>query len=203
MTEDIKTPVIVLVCSGKRKSGKDYITEILQQRLGKDVCAIMRLSKPLKSQYAKENGLDLDRLLDASEYKEQYRAAMIRWGEERRKQEPYYFCRLAVQGNESVKPVWIISDARRKTDVEFFREIYPSAAVTVRVEAEVHVREQRGFLFTKGIDDAESECGLDEGVGWDLIVHNNGDHLDLDSTLDDICHMVRQRLKEANNVQVS
>ncbi len=46
-------PRAVLVFSGKRKSGKDYITEIIRERLGGDVCAILRLSGPLKEQYAK------------------------------------------------------------------------------------------------------------------------------------------------------
>ncbi|XP_077989409.1 phosphomevalonate kinase-like [Glandiceps talaboti] len=196
MTEKAE-PVIILVFSGKRKSGKDYITDLLQQRIGSDLCAILRLSGPLKSQYAKEHGLDLDRLLDASEYKEQYRAAMIRWGEDRRKQEPDYFCKLATLGENTEKPIWVISDARRKTDVAYFKTTYPTATVTVRVEADLPVREQRGFLFRKGVDDAESECGLDEGIGWDVVIQNNNDSLLLDATLDDITHMITQRLKEA------
>ncbi|XP_002731709.1 phosphomevalonate kinase-like [Saccoglossus kowalevskii] len=191
-------PLLVMVFSGKRKSGKDYVTDLLFQRIGKEHCSLLRLSEPLKSQYAKEHNLDLDKLLDSSQYKEQYRAAMIRWGEERRKQQPDYFCKLTTQGEGCHKPVWIITDARRKTDVEYFQKVYPKSLVTLRVDADISVREQRGFLFTKGIDDAESECGLDVGVGWDVIILNNGDNLALDSTLDDITHMVHQRLQEAN-----
>lgn len=39
---------------------------------------------------------------------------------------------------------------------------------------------QRGFSFTSGIDDAESECGLDAVEDWDLTIKNNGDQLSLD-----------------------
>ncbi len=46
-------PRAVLVFSGKRKSGKDYVTEMIRSRLGGDTCAILRLSAPLKLQYAK------------------------------------------------------------------------------------------------------------------------------------------------------
>ena len=45
---------------------------------------------------------------------------MIRWGEEKRNADPGYFCRLISQGPGSEKPVWIVSDARRKTDIDYF-----------------------------------------------------------------------------------
>ncbi len=51
-------PHAVLVFSGKRKSGKDYVTDIIRERLGTDVCSILRLSGPLKEQYAKVMNLD-------------------------------------------------------------------------------------------------------------------------------------------------
>lgn len=31
------------------------------------------------------------------------------------------------------------------------------------------------FGFVLGVDDAESECGLDDGVEFDFIISNNGD----------------------------
>ncbi|XP_061403938.1 phosphomevalonate kinase-like, partial [Lethenteron reissneri] len=75
-------------------------------RLGEDVCAILRLSGPLKSQFAKEHQLELDKLLDASDYKERYRGDMIRWGEARRSADPGFFCRLATQSDGARCPVW-------------------------------------------------------------------------------------------------
>ncbi|XP_064608717.1 phosphomevalonate kinase-like [Liolophura sinensis] len=179
-----KKPQVIFVFSGKRKTGKDFITDLLRNRLKDERCAILRLSGPLKEQYAKDRDLDFQKLLDASSYKEKYRADMIVWGEEKRKQDPGYFCRLATSGKGSEKPVWIISDARRKTDVDYFREHYPKETVTVRITADLAVREKRDFVFTAGIDDAESECGLDEGVEWDEIIKNNGGQSDLDQHLD-------------------
>jgi len=49
----------------------------------------------------------------------------------------------------------------------------------VRVQADESVRAQRGWLFTPGVDDAESECGLDSVDSWDYVINNN-------STLQDI-----------------
>ena len=62
-------PRIVLLFSGKRKSGKDYITDRLQERLGAR-SVILRLSGPLKECYAKDHGLDFQQMLSASDYKE-------------------------------------------------------------------------------------------------------------------------------------
>ena len=28
-------------------------------------------------------------------------------------------------------------------------------------------------MFTLGVDNAESECGLDSGVVWDVVIENN------------------------------
>lgn len=119
-----------------------------------------------------DHGLDLERLMDSSAYKETYRKAMIVWGEEMRAKDPGYFCCLATQ--EADKPVWLVCDARRKTDMDYFKSHYGECTITVRVVASEAVRVGRGWVFTAGIDDAESECGLDN-YSCDIIITNNGD----------------------------
>ena len=99
---------------------------------------------------SQDHKLSLDNLLDATEYKEKYRADMIQWGEEKRNRDPGYFCRLATTDVPVSFHVWIISDARRQTDVKYFKEHFQKETVTVRVEADLEVRESRGFVFTKG-----------------------------------------------------
>ena len=110
--------------------------------------------------------------MDSSAYKEMYRKAMIVWGEEMRKKDPGYFCRLATQ--KADKPVWLVCDARRRTDMDYFKSHYGARTVTVRVEAKEAVRVERGWVFTPGVDDAESECGLDD-YHCDVTITNNGD----------------------------
>ncbi|KAM9851945.1 phosphomevalonate kinase isoform 1-T2 [Aulostomus maculatus] len=163
-------PKLVLVFSGKRKSGKDYVTDLILNRLGAEVCCIVRLSGPLKQQYAQEHGLDLEQLLGPGPYKEQYRADMIRWGEGRRRQDPGFFCRLATRGAQ--QPVWVVSDARRLSDLQWFWAEFPQQTRCVRVQSSESTRKQRGWSFTKGVDDADSECGLDEGVTFDWTITN-------------------------------
>lgn len=185
-------PRLVLLFSGKRKSGKDFVTEALQSRLGADICAILRLSSPLKEQYAQEHGLNFQRLLDASTYKEAYRRGMILWGEEKRQADPGFFCRKVVEGVS--QPVWLVSDTRRMSDIQWFREVYGPVTQTVRVVASEQSRQQRGWVFTSGVDDAESECGLDDFGDFDWVVENHGDGQHLEEQLENLVEFVHSRL---------
>ncbi|XP_067395324.1 phosphomevalonate kinase [Emydura macquarii macquarii] len=187
-----RLPRLVLLLSGKRKSGKDFLAEELQNRLGPEVCAILQLSAPLKEQYAKEHGLDFRRLLDSSNYKESYRQDMIRWGEEKRGTDPGFFCRIVVEG--ATQPVWVVSDARRLSDVEWFQDVYGPAVQLVRVVASEEARKRRKWVFVAGVDDAESECGLDQGVTFDWVITNDGDELSLDSQLEKLLRFVGSQL---------
>lgn len=184
-------PKLILLFSGKRKSGKDYVTNFIHQRLGNEICCILRLSAPLKEQYARERGLDFEELLGSGQYKEQYRADMIAWGERRREQDPGFFCRLAQMG--VTQPVWIVSDARRLSDLQWFRTEYPGQTRCIRVEASENTRRQRGWEFTPGIDDAESECGLDHGVNYDWIIHNDEDAVPLEEQLQVLLSLAEQK----------
>ncbi|XP_077056308.1 phosphomevalonate kinase [Siphateles boraxobius] len=177
-------PRIILLFSGKRKSGKDHVADLIQHRLTAEMCCILRLSAPLKQQYAQDHDLDYEELLGCGPYKERHRVEMIRWGEMRRQQDSGFFCRLVVQHAE--RPVWIVSDCRRISDVEWFRKEFPDRCVCVRVEASEQTRAQRGWRFTTGVDDAESECGLDEGLAFDWILRNDGEHERLEKQLDEL-----------------
>ncbi|XP_004629859.1 phosphomevalonate kinase [Octodon degus] len=185
-------PQLVLLFSGKRKSGKDFVTETLRSRLGADVCAVLRLSGPLKEQYAQEHGLNFERLLDASSYKEAHRSDMIRWGEEKRQADPGFFCRKIVEGVS--QPVWLVSDTRRVSDIQWFQEAYGAVMQTVRIMASVESRQQRGWVFMPGVDDAESECGLDNFGGFDWVIENHGDEQQLEEQLENLLAFIRSRL---------
>jgi len=75
---------------------------------------------------------------------------MIRWGEEKRNKDYGHFCRLTASGPGSEKPVWIISDARRRTDIQYFEGNYHGRVIKVRVVATDEARKKRGWIFTSG-----------------------------------------------------
>ncbi|XP_003391475.1 PREDICTED: phosphomevalonate kinase-like [Amphimedon queenslandica] len=185
-------PKVVLLFTGKRKSGKDYVVSKLKEMLKPEDCSIIRLSAPLKKQYSIEHNLDYDRLLDSSPYKEAHRLQMIQWGERKRESDPGYFCRLATE--EEDKPVWLVSDCRRLSDVEYFKShcstgpAHPSC-VLVRVSASDEVRRSRGWGWVGGVDDGPSECALDE-VSCDYHVINNGIDEQLDMKLKELKNFI-------------
>ncbi|XP_055648430.1 phosphomevalonate kinase isoform X2 [Falco peregrinus] len=117
---------------------------------------------------------------------------MIRWGEERRHADPGFFCRMAVAG--AAQPVWVVSDTRRLSDVEWFQAAYGAAVQTVRVVASEETRKRRNWVFVAGVDDAESECGLDQGVAFDWVITNDGDAVSLDQQLEMLLRSLRGQL---------
>ncbi|XP_077411890.1 phosphomevalonate kinase isoform X2 [Vanacampus margaritifer] len=149
--------------------------------LGEDVCGVVRLSAPLKQAYAQEHGLDAEQLAGSGAYKEIYRADMISWGQARRRGDPGFFCRLATRGTR--QPVWVVSDARRMSDLRWFWAEFPRQTRCIRVESGEETRKQRGWIFTPGVDDAESECGLDTGVDFHWTITNEADAPSLDEQL--------------------
>nr|ACO10932.1 Phosphomevalonate kinase [Caligus rogercresseyi] len=168
-------PKIIYLFMGKRKSGKDYVTDLLEKELKSkgENPIVVRLSSPIKRLYAEKHGLDYEKLLSASDYKEKYRSDMIQWSEEIRNKDHGVFCRAALpEDKDDKKSIWIVSDCRRKTDVAFFECKYPKT-LRVRVFASEETRIKRGLVFQKGIDDAESECGLDDLSPVDFQVLND------------------------------
>lgn len=166
-------PNRVLLISGKRKSGKDYIAEKLCALLdGK--CCILRISEPIKSYYATTHNLSLEALMSDGPLKEKYRKSMTEWSEEQRFKDPGCFCEAACTKAEA-KELWIVSDVRRKTDMEWFKKTYGEKIRSVRIETDLETRKDRGWNFVEGIDDTIGECGLDDYDSWDLMINNNSD----------------------------
>ncbi|XP_035919283.1 probable phosphomevalonate kinase [Anopheles stephensi] len=168
---DRPMPRIILLLSGKRKCGKDFLADALLKRLGMEEAQIIRISEPIKRHWADWKGLHLDELLSDGAYKERYRKEMIEWSDARRQEDYGVFCRAACTTVD--RPICIVSDIRRKTDVRYFRETYgPERIRTVRIEASEAIRAERGWQFQTGVDDVQSECDLDDYGPWDLLVRN-------------------------------
>uniref|UniRef100_G1NXQ4 Phosphomevalonate kinase n=1 Tax=Myotis lucifugus TaxID=59463 RepID=G1NXQ4_MYOLU len=183
-------PRLVLLFSGKRKSGKDFVTEALQSRLGADVCAVLRLSGPLKEQYAQEHGLNFQRLLDASAYKEAYRRDMILWGEAQRQADPGFFCRKVVEG--VCQPVWVRVPRGSIEETPCLQASLSGASLLPSVTVTRGGSNPVGA--TPRVDDGESECGLDNFGDFDWVIENDGDEQRLEEQLGNLIEFVRSRL---------
>ncbi|XP_047561586.1 phosphomevalonate kinase isoform X3 [Lutra lutra] len=91
------------------------------------------------------------------------------------------------------QPIWLVSDTRRLSDIQWFREAYGAMTQTVRVVASEQSRQQRGWEFTPGVDDAESECGLDDFGAFDWVLENHGDERRLEEQLENLVAFVQSR----------
>jgi len=168
------SPRLIVLISGKRKCGKDYIATQMCAQLNENVTAsIVHLSAPIKLAYASEHNLDYNLLMSDGAYKERHRLAMVEWSERVRAGDSDYFCRLAVP---SVHPsVLIVADCRRPTDIAYFETHFSqcSHVFRLRIHASDDVRRTRSFVYTVGIDDCATECALDEYTKWDMVFDNN------------------------------
>lgn len=186
-----KAPVCILLFSGKRKSGKDYLTEELVKTLRTFTdLVVIKISAPIKSHFATAYNLTLDDLMGSGEYKEKYRKDMITWSDSERARDPGTFCRQAVKMYEAEsKPVWIVSDVRRKTDIAWFQAMYDDVVKTVRIEADQQTRHDRGFVHTEGVDNVTSECDLDDVHSWDWVIDNSSGSDSLSSLQSIVAHV--------------
>lgn len=172
---------LVIILSGKRKSGKDHISILITNYIGYERMrhlAILRIAGPIKKEFARNNKLDFTRLLDSTDYKENFRLAMVEWSERYREKEGWNcFLKQTIKEQKAKdKLVWILNDARRPCDLEYF-ETDPAFANTkvikLRIEASEEARMSRGWKFVEGIDDQDTECGLDFYEEWTHVIEND------------------------------
>lgn len=172
---------LVILISGKRKSGKDHISTLITNYIGYKRMrhlAILRIAGPIKKEFAKNHKLDFVRLLDSTEYKEKFRLAMVEWSESYREKEGWNcFLKLAIKEQQAKdKVIWILNDARRPCDLEYFEDdpaFEHTNVIKLRIEATDEARMSRGWQFTKGIDDRPTECGLDDYDAWTHVINND------------------------------
>ena len=94
-----------------------------------------------------------------------------------RNRDPGYFCQQSEEMfNAKDFEIWIVSDCRRKSDFGYFESNYSGRTKRIRIFASEETREKRGFVFESGIDDAETECGLDDEDNDFLLENSDESH---------------------------
>lgn len=141
--------------------------------------------------FAQMHGADFKELLSSSSYKEVHRLKMVTWSEQVKmeKNDPVYFLKEAIEmWKKEEKKIWIISDARRVCDVEYFKseQFKDVKVIAIRITASEETRKNRKWTFTENIDDAQTECGLDNYKEWDYIINNDGSLDDLKKSMQPI-----------------
>lgn len=108
-----------------------------------------------------------------------------------------HLCLIIIVGISHVsaqRPVVVVSDIRRRTDIEYFKNTYNIK--TIRIEAVNDVRQQRGWTFENGVDNVQSECDLDDFEHWDFRINNDGTD-DINLFLTQIADVIRNEISNA------
>eukprot|EP01083_Nonionella_stella_P155021 500217_1 len=188
-----RNEVVVLV-SGKRYSGKDYVCTRIERRLEAHSVNHKRFNHAdqMKRIYCNSTGADLDLMLKDRSYKEKHRNAMTKLYERitSNLENKFMFCEsIYDQITSRITPynVIIIGDVRRKYEIEFYYKHFdPKKVITIRINASNHSRMDRGWTFDQAKDLNVTERDLDHKTDWNFVVENNETESSIIQWIDDL-----------------
>lgn len=67
--------------------------------------------------------------------------------------------------------------------------------------ADENIRVKRGLVFTKGVDDAPSECDLDGLDKWDYLINNSHSSERVEDSLIDILNVIKMKVTEWKKIR--
>ena len=166
----------IITFSGKQYSGKDTAAKILMEAMPEfKRCAMGDI---IKIEYGRLNNLTYEEI-EAN--KAQYRQGLIDLGNWGRKQSPDYWLQKIIEQDGNI----VVTDVRIKHEYETFKS---AGAITIRVDADRDIRENRGGKLV-GEDDV-TEVDLDNIQDWDYIIDNNKDYETLRKNVLDIVQKI-------------
>ena len=152
----------IIIFSGKQYSGKDTAAKIMLDLMPDfKRCAIGDI---IKLTYGAEHGLTYEQI---EQNKPKYRAGLIELGNWGRAQDQDYWLKKILEQDGNI----IVTDVRVPHEYKIFKS---ANAITIRVEANRNLRQQRGGELV-GENDI-TEIGLDNIKEWDFIIDNNSDY---------------------------
>ncbi len=160
--------LIYILVSGKRASGKDYITNLIYDSLIAKGISVHRtaLGHINKRSYAASIGIDAMRLENDREFKESHRIAMVAHHTARNAQDPEG-CLKEVKSNakQANAEVLLLSDIRTLQDLHWFKQ-QPGEVVLLRITASDETRKSRGWNPCPKKDSLHTETELDSFFNW-------------------------------------
>ncbi|KAL3319483.1 Prefoldin subunit 3 [Cichlidogyrus casuarinus] len=161
----------LITFTGKRKSGKDFFASKLQTYFDSKFVQVARISEPIKREFAREHGIDFEELMSASLYKEIYRKQMVAWAEKiRTKDGPFFLVKSLNTITDHEARIILVPDLRRINDLKFLELNWPrDRRFHILIKVSEEIRKERGWEFVNGIDNAPTECDLDDCDCFDLV----------------------------------
>ncbi|XP_066910277.1 uncharacterized protein [Clytia hemisphaerica] len=171
--ENVKQPKALVLISGKRASGKDYIANkinvaLQQANLNVHRAALGNINKEL---YAESVGIDVNRLLTDRAFKERHRIAMIQHHANKNEEDPEW-CVKEVMSKAETSDILLLSDLRTLENLAWFqKQGIPTALI--RINASDEARRKRGWEACDVKDNLKTEVDLDEFTGWTAFWDNS------------------------------
>lgn len=157
---------MIILLSGKRYSGKDFIGDILVKNHN---FKKKSLATAVKTNYCKNTNLDYNTFMNSRKIKEEHRQNLIDYSEGKKLKDPYYWCKIlnnSIDKNDNI----VICDTRYMNELLFFKEVNPDL-LFVRINASDKVRMERNWTPSE-IDNDDSETLFDD-YKFDYIINNN------------------------------
>ena len=180
LTVAITNPVTkkIILLSGKRATGKDYIGTKLYSLLTESNISVHMTSfgNINKKLFAEKNNLDYERLLSNREYKEIYRVAMVTHHSELDVEDPLWCIqKILLDFQQSCCSTLIVTDLRVLRDLENFQRLTEddTKIYTFRITATGKTRSLRGYVFDLVKDNLISETGMDYYNRWTACFDNS------------------------------
>ena len=152
----------LIIFSGKQYSGKDTAAKILMDEL--PTFKRWAMGDIIKLEYAKQHNITVEEI---ENNKPKYRQGLIDLGNWGRSQSPDYWLEKIIAHEGDI----VVTDVRIKHEYEIFKK---AGAISIRVNTERSIREQRGGTLV-GEDDV-TEIDLDDVQDWDYMIDNNKDY---------------------------
>lgn len=169
----------VILISGKRASGKDFVGSMVEAQLKALGVRAHRaaLGAVNKRAYAAKAGVSLERLLHDRAFKEQHRVTMVAHHTARNRADPEWCLKQVVaSAEEAGAQVLVLTDLRTRQDLAWFEaraKAQGRELVLLRVEASDAARAARGWDKHEVKDALVTEVDLDSFVGWTAQLDNS------------------------------
>lgn len=169
--------ITLILLSGKRYSGKTFIGNFIKNKLHKYNVKLLNPSDFFKQDFCEKYKLNYQKILYDRLYKESHRVEMINYYNKiKNKYSLDYYCKKIINyiTNTTEYNIYII-DIRHKFEIMFY-EKHNFKIIKIRRDVDDKIRNIRGWIYDKLIDDDITETDLDNYNDWDIVLKNDIDN---------------------------
>lgn len=179
-------PMRVILLSGKRFSGKDFVADKIYKALEKLHWKVHRTSLGIlnKKNYAEKCNLDVNQLENDHQFKEQHKLRLV--SQKMNESDPEWAMKSIFENAINEKSdILIVSDIRRLEELEWFQKQSPSAPILLRIDADNEAKIKRGWEANPEKDQLTTEVELDNYPAWSLRYDNSDTSTDSEKKVEE------------------